>query len=503
MAASKRIGFLWSQEKLTLVEYQKNTPLVVHSSALSTKANFDSPFSSNLTEDIQITALLLKMLQDNMIKSRSFYVSLPVNEIILRSFVIPYIKPSEASNAVRFEAKKYLPIDIQDLSFTYYSVPFTENKIKRLQIIFFAVRKELLERHQHIFKQVGAEVSCYEPSMVSLSKVLLSRKDIEPNENFAFLTLEKDLGRICFIDQGVPQFIREFSIGAVSPLDGAPETGGSLNVKIVNEVANSFDFYQRQFTAEHITQMLVSVEGFGSDLFDALEAELKISIKTMAPVITASPPEGKAQDMDMVYAMGACVDAPLSSLSGINFSGVKNSPKLQIDTNFLEVFKSYKEIVFIVFMSAILLIGLNVFFKVQLNVDKTKFDQLSAKEGAYQFLAVENVQNNVKDTTDKLAAYKGIRTSSQASQIMLRIAAHIPKGAMLTSLALAYGDGSAPAVDMQGNVVGDGPNDQILVIDQIFADIKNDKVLSQILKNVSLGPLNHNDKSTDFSIHCS
>ena len=96
------------------------------------------------------------MLQDNQITGAPFYVSLPMKEIILRSFVIPFVKREDIQNAIKFEAKKYLPIDIQDLSFVFYTIPFTENKIKRLQVIFFAVRKEVLDRYERIFKQVNA-----------------------------------------------------------------------------------------------------------------------------------------------------------------------------------------------------------------------------------------------------------------------------------------------------------------------------------------------------------
>ena len=81
-----------------------------------------------------------------------------MKEIILRSFVIPFVKQEDIQNAIKFEAKKYLPIDIQDLTFVFYTIPFTENKVKRLQIIFFAVRKEFLARYESIFKQVKLKV---------------------------------------------------------------------------------------------------------------------------------------------------------------------------------------------------------------------------------------------------------------------------------------------------------------------------------------------------------
>ena len=140
MASSKRVGFFWGENKITLVEFGKNAPLQVASSPLDFKLNALSTgptFRSNVAEEAQIAAIFKKMLEDNKITGASFYVSLPMKEIILRSFVIPSVKKEDIQNVIKFEAKKHLPIDIQDLTFVFSATPFTENRIERLQIIFF------------------------------------------------------------------------------------------------------------------------------------------------------------------------------------------------------------------------------------------------------------------------------------------------------------------------------------------------------------------------------
>ncbi len=107
MASLKRLGFFWGEEKLTLVEFDKNAPRQIISLPLNSKSAASSPFSSNLTEEIQITSVFQKMLQENKITDGMFYVSLPMKEIILRSFVIPFVKQEDIHNTIKFEAKKY------------------------------------------------------------------------------------------------------------------------------------------------------------------------------------------------------------------------------------------------------------------------------------------------------------------------------------------------------------------------------------------------------------
>jgi Tfp pilus assembly PilM family ATPase len=504
MASPKRIGFYWGEEKLTLVEFEKNAPHQVVSLPFNLKASTPSPFSSNLTGEIQITAIFQQMLQDNKITGGTFYVSLPMKEIILRSFFIPFVKMDDIHNTIKFEAKKYLPIDIQGLKYVFYTVPYTENQVKRLQVIFFAVRTETLDRYERIFKQVNAAVAYCEPCVVSLSKVLLFKKEITPTDHLAFLILDKNVGRICFIDRGIPQFIRDFSVN-VQPLSAETQDPlATLNLKIVNEVANSFDFYARQFSGDRLEQILVSGEDFGQDLFNALETELKLKIRRVPPLVTI----GQNNDLDTIYAMGSCVVPPLPSLTGFDFIKDKDA-KRSAAGDLIDMISSYKEILFVLLICAISLVGVYILFQVQLKVTQQQYDQLSAKEGAYANLTADSIQTEIQANTDKLTTYKNIRMKSDMVLILLRVASHLPQGAKLKDLSVIYNptdpNDAHVAIEMNGDVFKEDSNEEVKVVNQIFSDLKNDKVLSQFIKDVTV-TLNLEEldgrQDTGFSIHC-
>jgi Tfp pilus assembly PilM family ATPase len=509
MASSKRIGFFCGAEKVTLVEFEKNAPPQVVSSPLDLQIDASSPFSSNFTEEIQITAIFQKMLRDNQIAGGPFYVSLPLKEIMLRSFVIPFVKKGDIQNVIKFEAKKHLPIDIQDLAFVFSVIPFTENKIERLRIIFFAARKESLARYERIFQQVNAVVSYCEPCVVSLIKVLLFKKEISPSDHFAFLILDKHSGSIFFIDRGIPQFVREFSIRTSSPLEKTKDSIEILNLKIVNEVGNSFNFYARQFKGDRVEQMLVSTQEEDQDLFNALETELKLKLRKISPIVTMGD-LGQSNDMDAIYAMGACVEPPIEQLSGFNLLEDKTS-KAQFKDNFVKSLNLYKKVIFISLICVISLVGLDILFQAQLKVVQQQYDQLSSKQGTFLNVPVGSIQDELKDNTDKLVMYKNIRTKSDVVLILLRVASHLPQGALLTELNVNYDQGDSNdahvTIDMRGDVFREDPNEQIAVVNQIFSDFKNDEELSRFIKNVNLVSLNRENfngrKVVQFNIHCS
>jgi len=508
MASSKRIGFFWGEEKITVVEFEKNAPLKVVFSPLEPKGSTSSPFSSNLTEEIQITALLKKILQDNHITGGSFYVSLPLKEIILRSFTIPFVKPDNIQNAIKFEAKKYIPFDIQDLSYVYHTVPYTEGQSKRLQVIFLATRKEVWGRYERILKQVNVEVAHCEPYIVSLAKSLLFRKEINPTEHLAFLILDKSLGRICFINHGIPQFIREFPISSFSSTEEMGVSQESLNLKIVTEVLNSFDFYARQFNGEKITQVMISSDSIQKDLMEALESELKVKITNFSPVIVTGAAGEQSNDLDAIYAMGACVTPPMESLSEFNFLG--EAPKVSIGNEFIEILKPHKELVFVFLMCLFLLVGVFVLLQTQLKLVENQYHQLAAKEGVFLSQTQDSIQAETQQNTAQLAQYKNVRTKSDVARIILRLASHLPKGAMIKTLDLSYDQGDSNnghvIIDMKGDVYNEDSNEQIAIVNQLYSDIKNDKELSAFVSNVNLVSFNpevaNGRQVTAFNIHC-
>lgn len=508
MASTKRIGFFWGDEKVTIVEFDKNAPVQVVSAPLGSKANAASPFSSSLTEEIQLTALLKKILQDSHITGGSFYVSLPMKEIILRSFVIPFVNKENIQTAIKFEAKKYIPFDIQDLSYVFHTIPFSEGQIKRLQVIFFAARKEVWARYERIFKQVNTVVSYCEPYIVSLTKALLYRKEIKPTDHIAFLILDKSLGRICFIDKGIPQYIREFPLSSLSQLEETVDSPESLNLKIVNEVGNSFDFYARQFSGDRITQILVSSDLIQKELVDSLETELKVKVTKFSPVITTGGIGQQSNDIDAIYAMGACVSPPLDSLSVFNFVG--EIPKAKFDSELFGVLKPYKVLIIGILMCVGFLVLVNVLFQMHLKLSQHQYDQLLVSEGAFSSETQDAIQAEVQQNTDKLAQYKSIRTKSALSNIIFLVASQLPKGVLLNSLNISYQTDDVKShvtIDMKGDVVIDDPNLQIAMVNQVYLSLKKDKDLSQFVGGVGLNSFNpetYNGKNaTGFSIHCS
>lgn len=509
MPSSKKIGFFCGEEKLTIVDLEKNTPVQVVSALMGSKVDSNSPFSSNLTEEIQITALLQKILQDYRIKNGSFCVSLPMKDIILRSFIIPWVKPGELPNVIKFEAKKYMPFDIQDVFFVFHSIPFTENQMRHIQIIFFAVRKETLYRYERIFQQLKMNAVICDPCPVSLVKALLYKKEIKVTDHLAFLFLDKNLGYICFIDQGIPQFIREFQINTPEPSGQVSEGSESMNMKILNEVGNSFDFYARQFSGNRVEQMIVSSYLNRQDLFEILAKELKVNIKNFSPLVTTVGTD-QVNHIEAIYALGAGIDVPMNSLTSFNFFEDKK-PKSKLESLFGVRLTEYKGVFFTFLFCISLLVGAHFYFQMDLKNTQKKYDEFSARQGAFLYEPMESLQTEIQESNNKLSEYKDIKIKSNVASILLEVASLLPQGAWLKDLNVRYGGTNSKnthvEMDMEGYIFKNDLHEEIAAINDLVLGFKNDKKLSSLISSVNLVSLRRDKVGTrdltSFVIHCS
>jgi hypothetical protein len=147
----------------------------------------------------------------------------------------------------------------------------------------------------------------------------------------------------------------------------------------------------------------------------------------------------------------------------------------------------------------------------QLKLAQKQFDKISAQEGAYLNETQDSIQAEVQDNIDKLAQYKNIRMKSEIINIILRLASDLPKGALLSDFRINYDtanfNNKNVIIDIQGRVLIEGTDAQMALVNKMFAVFKNDKELSQYIKNVNLVSINfeaYNDRQvTGFNIHFS
>ena len=490
MASKKQLGIYFGNRSLSLVETNNQVPekfVTTPHGLLETEEEEDR----NLPDEVTLAAVIQKSLRDQRIETTAVNLSLPTKDVIFRSFVIPWMQPSEITGVIEFEARKYIPFKLEELSYTYHTITFEENKTKRIRVLFAAIKKEILEAYCNILEQCGLEINLIEPAPISLIRALTLRKQLPPQQKIAITYADEREGRIIIVDDGTPHFVREFSL---QPPEESENTPDMIKNRLFAEIRNSLSYYSRQYADSDIDGIVTLSVEESHELLDNLGHELDIpTISMSAHSILGT---SSVVDVELLHAFGAALKGHVPLKSTFDLSSEKHVSPVEAATRQIDIPQLAKT----AGVCAGILLA-SVILSNRLTVSaRQSVKQLQAKQGPYESLTTEEIRSREKETREKLSAYRSIRMRSNGSHFLSEIAQSLPKGTWLSDFRVSYEDvehsedkdktfarlNSNIFMELNGYAYDKNPNEQIRQINAFVAGLKNIKVLSEAFGSIDL-----------------
>jgi hypothetical protein len=256
----------------------------------------------NSVDGSELGACIQVAFESNKISTKTIHLSLPVKDIIFRTFVIPWVQATEVKTLVEFEAAKYIPFSLNELSFGYHTTVFTEKDLRRIRVIFVAIKKSTLEKYTVRFEALGFNPDVIEPAALSLIRVLLLKKLLNPDQTAAVICKRDSDGKIMIVDKGLPLFVREFRLAAFMSEEKQNALDNAVN-RLANEIRISCDYFNRQEMNLTVNEGMVIAGQESDDYANILKGELDFPI--------VSVPNNKIDiednEWEAIYAYGASI----------------------------------------------------------------------------------------------------------------------------------------------------------------------------------------------------
>jgi len=213
-------------------------------------------------DDVRMATVIKEELNKNQIAVKEANIVLLGRDLIVRTFHMPVLPQSELYNAVRFEAKKYIPFKVEDLV-SDYQTQFDKSNHKNF-ILFVGIKKDSLDKYLAVFTQLGIKVNSIEYAGYSLLRLL---KLAKVREGGIVAVVNADLAaedevNFIVLENGFPLFSRDIILGgesaamAVQPQQPLPVSASDNLEKIKVELRISFDFYLRKFPTKNIRNVV-------------------------------------------------------------------------------------------------------------------------------------------------------------------------------------------------------------------------------------------------------
>ncbi len=265
--------------------------------------------NDSLASQQALSAALKSILREAHITSTQAVAALPSFTVFSSIISLPRMTSKELNSAVRWEAKKFVPMPIDDLVLDWRLLKDQGVKAgapaepKNLRVLITAAPKSLVTRYLSVFKGAGLEITSLETEAFALERSLIGT-DPAPAmivdigavaTNVAVLvdgiplvnrsidvggeTITKAIAQSLNIDQSrAEQFKRDFGLSSSQQGAQVPKTIEFVVSSIVNEIRFVLNLYRSQGSAPVEKIILSGGSAFLLNLPDFLQKTL--SIKT-------------------------------------------------------------------------------------------------------------------------------------------------------------------------------------------------------------------------------
>ncbi|MFA5411318.1 MAG: pilus assembly protein PilM [Candidatus Omnitrophota bacterium] len=400
------LGVYFGPKIIAIVETKAKK--ILHHLSVRRSIISESELEQKVPEEVTIAAVFNDELRKNKIEAKDATISLSGRDLIVRTFELPILPANELPAAVNFEAKKYIPFKVEELV-SDFQILF-DKKTRRNLVLFVGIKKEALDKHLNILRQLNIKVNNVDYSAFSLLRFLrltglgnkgvvgLVSADLEEESEVNFTVL----------DNGFPVFSRDISLSSAQPqrFEQPQETpGAGMDMeKLKTEIRVSLDYYNRKFSGKKIENIfLISDKASHLDL-EAFIKDLGLSVRYLDIAVYLRG--AGSSSLSFIKGYGASLFKTIKTSLKINLLAQKAKPEagkklsLQAETFFL--FSELRQQIKIDFRVVIL--GLLIW-------------AASAGYGFYRTLPVRGELNEIINARPKVASIAPAATYEELEKI--------------------------------------------------------------------------------------
>jgi type IV pilus assembly protein PilM len=162
----------------------------------------------------KIKVYLKKLIEEMKVKSSSAYVSIPGFIGLISLIDFPDMSRNEISQAINFEAHKYVPTSMEDVSVAWDIVDKKENlssdaNESRIQVLMVVVPKKEVIRCENIVKYSGLDIKAIELETFSIARSLVG----DDPGNFLIIDIGSRACNIILVEKGIVKVNRNIDSG--------------------------------------------------------------------------------------------------------------------------------------------------------------------------------------------------------------------------------------------------------------------------------------------------
>ena len=221
------------------------------------------------------TAEVLKtLMQKAGVTTKKVVASLPNSEVFTSVIEMPPMTEGELSNAVEFEAKKYVPLPISDVTLSWAKVE--QSADGRTKVLITAVPNIILNGYKQIFEQADLEPQALEIEALALIRSIVA----DDLENILLIDIGARATHLNIIEKGNLVLTKNVGVGGQTITDKIAESL-KISQARAEQFKKDFGLNQASLIPESIKPILNSIKNEAKQLQAIYRAQSKTFDKVL------------------------------------------------------------------------------------------------------------------------------------------------------------------------------------------------------------------------------
>ncbi len=171
--------------------------------------------SGEILDITSVGMVLQKAFQDLKTKRNGVAIGMWGTSVIVKRISVPRVDKKLIMEQLRFEAEQHIPFDINNVTLSYHSLPFSSSP-ETLDILLVAAQNEVIRQYMQVIETAGKKCSVVDVAGFALANLFELNYGKIPSQIVAAINIGAQVTNFVAMQNGDIIFCRDIPVGGSS-----------------------------------------------------------------------------------------------------------------------------------------------------------------------------------------------------------------------------------------------------------------------------------------------
>lgn len=161
--------------------------------------------------------MLKDLFKESGVNAKRAVAAIPLKSSFVTSIRVPLVSGGQMAEVIKFEARKYIPISLEEVEMSWWILPQTKESsekkaggVQMVDVILTAVHKETVQKYRDMISKSGLSSASYEIETFSVLRSSIFRQTVP----VMIIDFGASSTRMCIIDNGILKITHNIGRGS-------------------------------------------------------------------------------------------------------------------------------------------------------------------------------------------------------------------------------------------------------------------------------------------------